>query len=161
MGQRALQARFDAVSPFIPLGTVWIIGCLQRTWKALRSRKIRSYASFGGSLLSASCTVSFSSGIKSSARRPVKIKYNRQHSLFFSFLTPQTSSPRQLQASPLVIVRPRGAFNVRTYLIFCTRQRRRTSWPAASSISSAMVASGYTELTREQTWRRKALRGWW
>lgn len=37
------------------------------TWKALRNRKTRSYASFGGRRFRASCTVSFSSGIKSSA----------------------------------------------------------------------------------------------
>ena len=47
------------------------------TWKALRSRNTRSYASFGGSLLSASWTVSFSSGIRSSARRPKEVRSYR------------------------------------------------------------------------------------
>lgn len=46
------------------------LSSIECTWKALLNLKTLSYASFGGNRFRASCIVSFSSGIRSSAFNP-------------------------------------------------------------------------------------------
>lgn len=77
------------------------------TWKALLSRKTRSYASFGGNLFNASCTVLFSSGMRSSDLSPA---YRQPAILDFFFI---------------------GSSD----LVFCNLMHLRTSWQMASSTS--------------------------
>lgn len=83
------------------------------TWNALRRRKTRSYASFGGRRLSARRTVSFSSGIRSSALDQVFSIPCVQH-LATAARTTSTQA-------------------------FCNPQHRRTSWQGASSNVGAMA----------------------
>jgi hypothetical protein len=100
----------------------------RRTWKALLRRKTRSYASLGGRRLSASWTVSFSSGIRSSARRPAGSgEYRDTCSSSWS------------------------------YLIFDILRHWRTSLPGASSIASAMAERGYMVQVKEQTYWRASV----